>query len=78
MSITEPHVDLDARDIQARSGMAARIRNPLFARAAYHALAGNPDADLDAIDRARELYERSEAGMSQSIDRLESRVAGRF
>jgi hypothetical protein len=41
------------------------------ARAEYHALAARPDADVDAIDGARERLERCEALKSQILARID-------
>ncbi len=80
MSVTEQHFDLDARVSRLELEWQRAFETHVRARAAYYTLSASPDADLEAVDRARELYEQSEAGKSQvldKIDRLESRLTWR-
>jgi hypothetical protein len=79
VSTLDFELNLDARVSKLEREWRAAFEANIEARADYHTLAAQPDADLESIDKARERLEQSEALKSQiltRIDRLEQRFLG--
>jgi hypothetical protein len=79
MSTLDLEFDLDSRANFLEVEWHQAFEASIVARADYHSLASQRDADLVSLDLARERFEQCEARKSHiltKIDRLEGRFAG--
>jgi len=71
--------DLDNEMTRLEFEWRQGYEDSILARAEYQALAANPKADSDLLDKAREHLERTEALKARvlaKIERLENRLLG--